>query len=94
VLYVSESLNDFPNRTEPDLSLDHINNYMHPQAMIIDASGLEEDYFLASMRKQAPDSGIPLIELPENSITQLAWISKLDSSSLAGTDGYRRDMAY
>ncbi|KAG7287852.1 hypothetical protein NEMBOFW57_007369 [Staphylotrichum longicolle] len=62
----------------------HINNYMHPQAMIIDASGLEEDYFLTSMRKQAPDSGIPLIELPENSVTQLAWISKLDSSSLAG----------
>lgn len=72
------------SQTKSDRHVDHINNYMHPQAMIIDASGLEEDYFLTSMRKQAPDSGIPLIELPENSVTQLAWISKLDSSSLAG----------
>lgn len=73
-----------PFLTEPNHFVDHINNYMHPQAMIIDASGLEEDYFLTSMRKQAPDLSIPLIELPENSITQLGWISKLDSSSLAG----------
>ena len=82
------------SRTESDRPIDHINNYMHPQAMIIDASGLEEDYFLTSMRKQAPDSGIPLIELPENSVTQLAWISKLDSSSLAGMNQHRQHRTF
>jgi hypothetical protein len=57
---------------------------MHPQALLVDASGLEEDYFLAGTRKQAPASGIPLIELPENAHSKLAWVTKLDSSSLAG----------
>jgi hypothetical protein len=57
---------------------------MHPQAVVIDASGLEEDYFLAGFRKQAPAEGIPLIELPKNAHSRLAWIMKLDSSSLAG----------
>ena len=57
---------------------------MHPQALLVDASGMEEDYFLASIRKQAPISGIPLIELPEHAPSRLGWIVKLDSSSLAG----------
>jgi hypothetical protein len=59
---------------------------MHPQALIVDASGLEEDYFLAGVRKQAPVSGIPLVELPGDAHSRLAWITKLDSSSLAGTN--------
>lgn len=59
---------------------------MHPQALLVDASGAEEDYFLAAVRKQAPVSGIPLIELPENAHSRLPWITRLDSSSLAGKD--------
>lgn len=57
---------------------------MHPQAVVIDASGSEEDYFLAGFRKQAPVEGMPLIELPKNAHSRLAWMMKLDSSSLAG----------
>ncbi|KAK4039109.1 hypothetical protein C8A01DRAFT_36942 [Parachaetomium inaequale] len=67
-------------------ALHHINNYMHPQALVVDTSGLEEDYFLAGVRKQAPVSGIPLVELPGNAHSRLAWITKLDSSSLAAWD--------
>ncbi|KAH6631868.1 hypothetical protein F5144DRAFT_234156 [Chaetomium tenue] len=67
-------------------ALHHINTYMHPQAVVIDASGLEEDYFLAGFRKQALVSGIPLIELPKNAHSRLAWMTKLDSSSLAAWD--------
>ncbi|KAH6856542.1 hypothetical protein B0I37DRAFT_412460 [Chaetomium sp. MPI-CAGE-AT-0009] len=67
-------------------ALYHINNYMHPQAVIIDGSGVEEDYFLAGVRKQAPVSGMPLIELPKNAHSRLAWITKLDASSLAAWD--------
>lgn len=57
---------------------------MHPQAVIVDTSALEEDYFLAGIRKQASALQIPVIEMPENSHSHLAWITKLDSSSLAG----------
>ncbi|KAK4126122.1 hypothetical protein N657DRAFT_592230 [Parathielavia appendiculata] len=67
-------------------ALYHIHNHMHPQAVIVDASDLEEDYFLAGFRKQAPVSGIPLIELPEHAHSRLAWTTKLDSSSLAAWD--------
>ncbi|KAL1842068.1 hypothetical protein VTJ49DRAFT_6138 [Mycothermus thermophilus] len=61
----------------------HINEHMHPQALIVDASGSEEDYFLAGARQQTSVSGITLIELPENAHSRLGWITKLDSSSLA-----------
>ena len=72
------------DRNPDSLVIDHINKYMHPQALLVDVSGMEEDYFLASIRKQAPISGIPLIELPEHAPSRLGWIVKLDSSSLAG----------
>ncbi|KAK4103594.1 hypothetical protein N658DRAFT_494095 [Parathielavia hyrcaniae] len=67
-------------------ALYHINVYMHPQAVIVDASDLEEDYFLVGIRKQAAASGISLIELPEQAHSKLAWVTKLDSSSLAAWD--------
>ncbi|KAL2023399.1 hypothetical protein VTK56DRAFT_2756 [Thermocarpiscus australiensis] len=67
-------------------ALYHINNYMHPQALLVDSSGVEEDYFLAAVRKQAPALGIPVIGLPDNAHSRLAWITKLDSSSLAAWD--------
>jgi hypothetical protein len=88
VLYVSRT-GDLAQQLDSDTLADHINNYMHPQALIVDASGPEDDYFLSGIRKQAPASGIPLIVLPENAHSRLAWITKLDSSSLAGTNTYK-----
>ncbi|KAL2153283.1 hypothetical protein VTH82DRAFT_4438 [Thermothelomyces myriococcoides] len=67
-------------------ALFHIHKYMHPQAVIVDASDSEEDYFLSGIRRQAADSRIPLIELPENARSRLSWITQLDSSSLAAWD--------
>ncbi len=72
------------NARGADNRLDHIHSYMHPQALVIDASDLEEDYFVAGIRKQAPASGVPVIEIPQNARSRLAWITKLDSLSLAG----------
>lgn len=57
---------------------------MHPQVMFIDNSGEEADYFVKGIRKQAPQTGIPVIELPEDAHSRLGWITKLDSASLAG----------
>jgi hypothetical protein len=56
---------------------------MHPQAIIIDGTDTEEDYFLKGMRKQASELKTPVIELPENAGSRLGWIAKLDSASLA-----------
>ncbi|VBB83928.1 Putative protein of unknown function [Podospora comata] len=61
----------------------HIYKYMHPQVLFLDASGVEEHYFLDGIRKQADVSGVPIIELPKNAHSRLSWMTKLDSSSLA-----------
>jgi hypothetical protein len=57
---------------------------MHPQAIVIDGTNSEESIFLTAMRSESGDLAIPLIELPEKGNEKLAWITKLDSSSLAG----------
>lgn len=62
--------------------LGHIDNYMHPQAVIIDNSGIEDLWFLKAMRDQASLMGKTLIELPGDVEQSLRWITRLDSSSL------------
>ncbi|KAK3948451.1 hypothetical protein QBC32DRAFT_381371 [Pseudoneurospora amorphoporcata] len=61
----------------------HIQTYMHPQAVLVDASGEEEEYFLVAARAQASEEGFPVIELPEGAQKRLGWMTKLDSASLA-----------
>ncbi|KAF4973524.1 hypothetical protein FZEAL_9307 [Fusarium zealandicum] len=60
-----------------------INNFMHPQAIIVDATNAEEDYFLESVRDEVPGTKSALIELPDKPETRLAWISKLDATALS-----------
>ncbi|KAG6020755.1 hypothetical protein E4U41_002735 [Claviceps citrina] len=43
----------------------YINSYLHPQAVIVDSTTQEEDYFLASARDQVLSKAAALIELPE-----------------------------
>ncbi|KAJ9138882.1 Glycosyltransferase 2 [Pleurostoma richardsiae] len=64
-------------------ALFHINMYMHPQVILVDSSHVEEPVFLDAMRARTAGVGITLIELPEHSKDSLAWLTKLDSSSLA-----------
>ncbi|KAK4214826.1 hypothetical protein QBC37DRAFT_141170 [Rhypophila decipiens] len=61
----------------------HINSYMHPQVVLIDGSETEESYFLDAMRAQSSEIPFNLIELPNNGLKRLNWISKLDSSALS-----------
>lgn len=65
--------------------LDHINVYMHPQAILVHSSRDEEHYFLSGFRDQIRSTRSALIELPDRPETRLSWITKLDSASLAGT---------
>ncbi|KAF5022244.1 hypothetical protein F66182_5683 [Fusarium sp. NRRL 66182] len=61
----------------------YINNFMHPQAIVVDSTNAEEDYFLKAVRDQILGSRSALIELPDKPETRLAWISKLDASALS-----------
>lgn len=66
-------------------ALGHIDNYMHPQAVIIDNSGIEDEFFLKAFRERASLLGKTLIELPDDAEQSLRWITRLDSSSLKCT---------
>lgn len=65
------------------LALHHITSYMHPQAIVVDSSEAEEDYFLRAFRDQVRGTKSALIELPENPVPRLSWITKLDASALS-----------
>ncbi|KFY22900.1 hypothetical protein V493_06255 [Pseudogymnoascus sp. VKM F-4281 (FW-2241)] len=75
---------DFRMEVSSAAALGHINNYMHPQAVIVDNSGTEEDYFLIGIRDRSMELERTLIELPDNAEQSLIWFTRLDSSSLNG----------
>lgn len=64
-------------------AMKHIQEYIHPQAMIMDDSSKEEAYFTKAMRAKARDMDKALIEIPRGKYEEFLWITKLDSGSLA-----------
>lgn len=64
-------------------ALYHINQYMHPQAIIVDGTDTEEGTFLNGFQDQVRTTRAALIELPERAHTRLSWITKLDASALS-----------
>lgn len=75
---------DFRMEVSSSAGLSHINNYMHPHAVIVDTSGIEDEFFLRAYRERANDLGISLIELPSNAEQSLMWLTRLDFASLNG----------
>ncbi len=75
---------DYRMEVSQSACLGHITNFMHPQAVIIDNSGIEDPFFLKAFRERAPALGRTLIELPGNAEQSLRWITRLDSASLNG----------
>ena len=65
-------------------SVEHIDRFAPPQALIIDHQGREDAFFTRSIRSKALSMGKSLIELPSNAAENLMWIARLDSASLAG----------
>ncbi|KAI1127360.1 hypothetical protein F5Y10DRAFT_278161 [Nemania abortiva] len=60
----------------------HINNYMHPQAIIMDGSDDEEAVFTRGLKQHVKASKTTMIELPRLASKSLTWITKLDSAAL------------
>ena len=67
-----------------EASMDHIQNFIHPQIIIIDSAGREDTFFVTTMRSKAMFIGKSIIELPSDATENLMWITRLDSGSLAG----------
>lgn len=65
-------------------ALNHINNFVHPQAVLIDGTSTEDRFFVKAFRERAGSLGRTLIELPGNAEQTLMWLTQLDSSALSG----------
>lgn len=75
---------DFRMEVSCSAGFNHINNFVHPQATFIDASGEEELYFIKGLKERANNMGRTVIELPEGAEQNMMWATLLDSSSLGG----------
>ncbi|KAM3078371.1 hypothetical protein ACMFMG_006256 [Clarireedia jacksonii] len=63
--------------------LKHINDFVHPQAVIIDGSDDEEDFLISGFRSRTNKLQRTLIELPADVEQNLMWITQLDSAALS-----------
>ncbi|KAI9736422.1 MAG: hypothetical protein M1818_006156 [Claussenomyces sp. TS43310] len=63
-------------------ALNHISNFMNPQAVLVDQSEKEDVFFLKALRNQAAKLDRTLIELPPGVAQTLMWLTRLDSASL------------
>lgn len=64
-------------------AMKHIFDFMHPQAMIMDDSDLEDTFFTSAMRKKAKSTSRTLIEIPDGRYEDFLWLTRLDAGSLA-----------
>jgi len=65
-------------------SLEHIQTFIHPQVIIVDDPGREDDFFTTALRSKAVDMKQSVMELPEDAARNMMWITRLDSAALAG----------
>ena len=75
---------DYRMEVSCSAGFNHINNFVHPQATFIDASGEEELFFLKGLKDRANSLGRTVIELPETAEQTMMWTTLLDSASLSG----------
>ena len=64
-------------------ALGHVDNFIEPVAIISDGSSTEDSFFTNSMRRKTNELSKVLIELPEDAIENMMWITRLDCGSLA-----------
>jgi hypothetical protein len=63
-------------------AMSHIHNMVHPQAVIIDDSSVEDAFFVNAMRDKTEKLNMPLIEVPKGKWENFMWITRLDAGSL------------
>ena len=78
----SEYSNDVRAEATVGAAMNHMQTYMHPQAIIVDDSADEEQWFIRAIRKKAKKFGRPLIAVPGKDAERLMWLTHLDSGAL------------
>lgn len=73
---------DFRAEASVASALEHIQDLMHPQVIIMDASSLEDRWFTRQIRAKAEKHEWPVVELPAGASEKLHWLSRLDSEAL------------
>lgn len=63
-------------------ALGHIHMYMHPQAVIVDDSHVEDAFFIRALRSKLGVLVTPLIEIPKGKYEDFLWITRLDTGGL------------
>jgi hypothetical protein len=63
-------------------ALGHIHMYMHPQAVIIDDSTVEDTFFIRALRSKLGSLVTPIIEIPKGKYEDFLWMTRLDSGGL------------
>lgn len=64
-------------------ALRHINEWMHPQVIIMDDSSVENQFFTRAVRSRAKEYQKAVIEVPAGRYEDFLWMARLDSGSLA-----------
>ncbi|EME40628.1 hypothetical protein DOTSEDRAFT_74243 [Dothistroma septosporum NZE10] len=64
-------------------AMKHIQDYMHPQAIIVDSARKEDTYFPPAIKIAAKTIGRALIEIPSGHYEQFLWLTRLDAASLS-----------
>ncbi|KAJ4296874.1 hypothetical protein N0V90_006922 [Kalmusia sp. IMI 367209] len=63
-------------------AMSHIYSFLHPQAAIIDDANSEDGFFVRGIRAKTKALGMCLIEIPQDRLDSMMWISRLDAGSL------------
>ncbi len=79
---------DFRMRASILAGLKYVDEFMHPQVVITDNSGLEDTFFTSAVREKTNNLRTTLIELPRDATENLMWLTRLDSGSLRGEYGW------
>ena len=64
-------------------AMKHIQDFMHPQAVIMDDAELEDEFFVKAIKGKMRDYRKTLIEIPAGRYEDFLWMTRLDSGSLA-----------
>ncbi|KAI1810115.1 hypothetical protein GGS20DRAFT_226675 [Poronia punctata] len=70
----------------------HINQYIHPQAILVDGSNDEEAFLTRGVTRHVKLSKTSLIELPGKASKDIDWIAKVDSQALRMWDKTQIDI--
>ncbi|KIV99568.1 uncharacterized protein PV09_08746 [Verruconis gallopava] len=73
-------------------AMEHIQEYMHPQVVIMDDSSLEDPWLTRQVRTKSAKHGWPVIELPAGASERLHWLARLDAQALRAFHKTRVDI--